>query len=176
MPEAFLRIPAARIAVLIGPNGKTRKKIERSTKSKISIDSKSGEIIAKGENGDRLQRAENIVKAIGRGFAPGKALLLAGDDYSLSIIKLRDLFGKREKAIRTKKARIIGREGSTRNRIEKETGCFVSIYGNTVSLIGTFEEIGLGEMVINSILEGANIKTAFEMLKERQLEKRRFEL
>jgi len=174
--QAFLRIPASRIAVLIGAGGKTKQKIEKATKTKIAVESKTGEIIVEGSDGDKQHRAETIVKAIGRGFSPGKALLLARDDYSLSVIKLRELLGKSEKAIKQKKARIIGRSGSTRNRIEKETGCYVSVYGATVSIIGTFEEIGHGEQVINSIIEGANISTAFEMLKEKIMEEKRFEL
>lgn len=176
MTEAFLRIPASRIAVLIGPKGKTKKRIEKETMTSISIDSRTGEIIVEGKDAEKQQRAENIVKAIGRGFSPGKALLLARDDYTLSVIRLKEILGKSEKAIKQKKARIIGRKGQTRNRIERETNCHVSVFGNTVSIIGRFDEIWQAEQVINSIIEGANISTAFEMLKERTMEEKRFEL
>ena len=176
MAEAFLRIPAGRIAVLIGPGGKTKKKIENATITKITLGSESGEISIIGKEADRQQRAESIVKAIGRGFSPDKAMLLSRADCVISVIKLKEMLGKSEKAIKQKKARVIGRSGQTRNRIERETGCKVSVYGNTISIIGQFGEIGHAESVIKSILEGANISTAFEMLRERLMEEKRFEL
>ncbi|MCX6802140.1 MAG: KH domain-containing protein [Candidatus Diapherotrites archaeon] len=176
MAQSFLRVPAGRIAVLIGPRGKTKARIERETKTKIEIDSRSGEISVDGKDGEKQHVAENIVKAIGRGFAPQKAMQLLHEDTTMSVIKLRDLLGKSEKAIKQKKARIIGSGGQVRNRIEKDTNCSVSIFGNTVAVIGRFDEIENAEYVINSILEGANISTAFEMLKEKKMEEKKFEL
>jgi len=174
--QAFLRIPASRIAVLIGPSGKTKKKIEKATSSRVSIDSKTGEITIESRDAEKQNRAESIVKAIGRGFSPGKALLLAKGDYTLSVLNLRELLGKSERTIKQKKARVIGRNGNIRNRIEKETGSHVSVYGNTVSLIGLFEEVENAELVVKAILEGANISTAFEMLREKLAREKRFEL
>ncbi|MEM0359959.1 MAG: KH domain-containing protein [Candidatus Diapherotrites archaeon] len=176
MAQSFLRVPLNRIAVIIGPKGKTKARIEKETKTKIEIDSQSGEISIEGKDGEKQHIAENIVKAIGRGFSPQKAMMLLGEDTTMSIIKLKDVVGKSEKAIRQKKARIIGSKGQTRNRIEKETNCSVSVFGNTIAIIGRFEEIENAEFVINSILEGANISTAFEMLKEKMMEEKRFEL
>ncbi len=174
--QAFLRVPASRIAVLIGQNGKTRKEIEKATLCRIGIDSSTGEITIDGRDAEKQQRAESIVKAIARGFSPGKALLLAKENYTLSVLNLKDFVGKSEKAIKQKKARVIGREGSTRNRIEKETGSHVSVYGNTVSFIGSFEEVENAELIVKAILEGANISTAFEMLAEKLARDKRFEL
>lgn len=174
--QAFLRIPASRIAVLIGPNGRTKKKIEKATLCRIGVDSSTGEIIIEGRNAEKQQRAESTVKAIARGFSPEKALLLSKGDYTLSIVNLKDVLGKSSKAIKQKKARVIGRKGNTRNRIEKETGCYVSVYGNTVSFIGLFEEVENAELVVKAILEGANISTAFKMLREKIARDKRFKL
>jgi ribosomal RNA assembly protein len=171
-----LRIPSGRIAVLIGPKGKTKARIERDTKTRIEIDSSSGEISVDGKDGEKQHIAENIVKAIGRGFAPHKAMQLLHEDTTMSVIKLREMLGKSEKAIKQKKARIIGSGGQVRSRIEKETSCSVSVFGNTIAIIGRFDYIENAESVINSILEGANISTAFEMLKEKKMEERKFEL
>lgn len=174
--QSFLRIPKDRIAVLIGEAGKTKKKIGKQTNCKISVNSKTGEITIESGDAGKALRAKNIIKAIGRGFSPRKALLLAQENYALSIINLKEFLGKSKKAINQKKARVIGRNGNTRKRIEKETNCYVSVYGNTIGIIGLFEDLPKAESVIYSILEGANISTAFEMLKERLMEEKKFEL
>jgi len=174
--EAFLRIPNERIAVLIGPKGKAKKDIELKTKTSIFIDSVTGEIQLHSEDGEKLHRAELIVQAIGRGFPPKKAMLLLGDNIILSVLKLRDIVGKSEKTISQKKSRVIGRQGETRNRIEKETGTSISIYGTTISIIGKFEETDNAEEIIMRIIDGANIPTAFEMFKEKTMRQKRFEL
>jgi len=174
--EAFLRISNERIAVLIGPKGKAKKEIELKTKTRISIESETGEIQLHGEDGEKLHRAEQIVQAIGRGFPPKKAMFLLGDNIVLSVLKLRDIVGKSEKTISQKKSRIIGRQGETRNRIEKETGTSISIYGSTISIIGKFEETDNAEEIIMRIIDGANIPTAFEMFKEKKMRQQKFEL
>ena len=94
-------------------------------------------------------------------------MLLAKGDFTMSVLMLRELFGKNEKAISQKKARIIGRQGKVRSRIEKDTGAHISVYGNTIAMIGSYDETENAEFTIQKILDGASIKTAFELLKEK---------
>jgi len=121
-------------------------------------------------------KAMDIVKAIARGFSPEKALLLANDRFALRVLSLCEIVGKSERAIHQKKARVIGRNGSVRANIEKETNCYISVYGNTVSIIGEIEEIALAEEAIEMLLHGANVSTVYKRIKKRKLMEKKFEL
>jgi ribosomal RNA assembly protein len=176
MPAQYLLVPEARIAVLIGPKGKTKRKIESLTGTKLTIDSASGEVTIEGSDALQVMKAEAMCKAIARGFAPEKAFLLAKDYYELRIINLREIIGKSRRAIHTKKARVIGSAGRIRKRIEDECNCYVSVYGDTIALIGLEEDIDDAESLIMDILSGAEIETAFRRHEERRLSKKGFEL
>lgn len=176
MPEQYLRVPEDRIGALIGPEGKTKRKIEQVTKTKITVDSETGEVTIEGSDALNVVKAEKICKAIARGFAPERAILLAKDCYELRLISLREVIGKSRKAIHTKKARVIGTKGSVRRRIENETNCFVAVYGDTIALIGLEDDLEDAESIILDILGGAEIPAAFERLEERKLTKEKFEL
>lgn len=175
MPSAYLLVPYERIAVLIGPKGRTKKKIEQLTKTKITVDSSTGEVTIEGSDALQEMIAEKICKAIARGFAPEKAFLLSKEYYELRIIDLRELIGKSPKAIHTKKARIIGTSGSIRKRIEDSCNCHVSVYGDTVALIGTEDDLDCAESIVMDIISGSEIETAFRRLEERKLSKTSFD-
>ncbi|MEM4598862.1 MAG: KH domain-containing protein [Candidatus Diapherotrites archaeon] len=161
MASTYLLVPEERIGVLIGPKGKIKSRIEALTKTKVVIDSENGEVSISGNDAFQVVVAEKICKAIARGFAPEKAFLLSKDYYDLRVIDVRDLVGKSQKAIHTKKSRVIGTEGSIRKRIEESCNCYVSVYGDTVSIIGTEEDLDFAEAIIMDILSGAEIETAF---------------
>jgi len=175
MPSTYLLAPHERIAVLIGPKGKTKKKIEHITGTKITIDSESGEVTIEGKNAVQEMLAEKICRAIARGFAPEKAFLLAKEYYELRIIDLKDVIGKSPRAIHTKKARVIGTSGSVRKRIEDSCNCYISVYGDTVALIGLEEDLDYAESIVMDILAGGEIEAAFRRLEERKLSKGSFE-
>ena len=69
----YVRVPASRVGALIGPGGKTKRKLEELSGCKISIDSEEGLVeILKGNEKDALKNLQviNTAKAIGRGFNP----------------------------------------------------------------------------------------------------------
>ena len=169
--EEIIRVPKDRIAVLIGKNGETKKMLEKATKTKINIDSKSGEVEVEGtpEKALEFYITTQIVKAVARGFSPEHALRLLDENYYFDIIDLEDFVGKREKELQSKKGRLIGKEGKVREKIEEETGCFVSVYGKTVSIIGTPEGMEACRKSIELILNGSSIDTAFSALKRSRL-------
>ncbi len=52
----YVRIPSARVGALIGPGGKTKKKLEELSGCEISIDSDDGLVeIVKGNEKDALK-------------------------------------------------------------------------------------------------------------------------
>ncbi len=185
MAEAnvFLKIPRERIGVLIGPNGATKKHIEKTLLVTIEIDSELGGItIALAKNAEDpslLFTAKDVVTSIGRGFAPKFAFrLIRDEDAFLEVIDLRAIFGRSESDIKRVKGRIIGMEGKTRRIIEELTETNVCIYGHTVSLIGDIEQIQAAREAIQMLIRGSQHSTVYRFLhrKRRELKKRKLEL
>ncbi len=166
-PIVTLKIPLSRIPVLIGRNGKTKKKIESLAGVKIKVDSKTGEVrVYQEQNTDPTipLKIKSVITAIARGFNPEKSLLLLNDDYALRIINLRQ-YGKTKNALRRIRGRIIGSEGSSRQFIEAETGAYISVYGHTVAIIGRLEDVIPAVQAVEMIASGSKHVTVYRMLK-----------
>ncbi|MDY6769327.1 MAG: KH domain-containing protein, partial [Candidatus Nanohaloarchaea archaeon] len=109
-----LRIPEERVSVLIGEDGETLQEIQDLTGTDIDLDGVEVEI-----DGDPMEeiRAFNIVKAIGRGFDPDRALRLLEDNADLCVMDVTG-FAPTDSAKERLKGRVIGRDGETREKIE----------------------------------------------------------
>jgi len=180
--RSYLKIPRDRVGVLIGPKGKTKERIENVFKANIVVDSESGavEIILKPEASDvtAIFTVQNIVKAIGRGFNPRRAEMLAKEDYDLHIIDLTDYVGDSKNALARVKGRIIGKNGRSRTLLEELTETQISVYGHTVAYIGNVESLGVAREAIMMLLKGAFHKTVWNFLYayRRKMRKERGEL
>ena len=171
--EEIVRIPENRVGVLIGPSGAVKAKIEKKTKAHLEIDSGSGEVEVIGE-GENYFKAIDVVKAIGRGFSPDRAFTLFKDDYLLKIVDITEYTGKNGSTQKARKGRVIGREGSAREEIEKRTHCLISVYGKTVAIIGLADEIQNAQESVQMLLSGAKHETMESFLHGGKRE--RFEL
>jgi arCOG04150 universal archaeal KH domain protein len=172
MPDTeYLKIPRERVGVVIGKNGITKDEIENLTKTEIIVDSEAGSVAISPteETEDPLAvwKARYIVKAIGRGFNPEISVKLMGDETILEIINLPDYVGKSKKAILRQKARIIGKDGRTKDIITDMTGVDISIYGKTVSIIGDMEQIHIAKEAVEMILNGVRHKTVYAFLERK---------
>jgi ribosomal RNA assembly protein len=178
MQEEFLKIPMKRIAVLIGHNGETKKRIECLTHTKINVDSKTGEVDVsfEGENAINLYNALNIIKAIARGFSPEHALLLLDENYYIEFIDLTHELGKNEKLLLSKRGRVIGKHGSVRQQIEQDTGTFISVYGKTIGIIGKIEGVQTAKKAIEMLLSGATHDSVKGFLRKKAIQDEKFEL
>jgi ribosomal RNA assembly protein len=181
MPDTeYLKIPRERVGVVIGKNGITKDEIENLTKTEIIVDSEAGTVAISPteETEDPLSvwKARYIVKAIGRGFNPEVSVKLMGDETILEIINLPDYVGKSKKAILRQKARIIGKDGRTKDIITDMTGVDISIYGKTVAIIGDMEQIHIAKEAVEMILNGVRHKTVYAFLerKTRDMKIRQF--
>lgn len=170
----YQTIPKARIGALIGKDGETKESIEKTANVKLTIDSESGEVIIDDTKTDAVSslKAEQVVKAIGRGFSPKRAFRLWEDDVIFEIIDLKDYYGKKENRIRIARGRIIGTEGKARKTIEDFTGTYISVYGNTVSIIGNYEEMEIARKSIEMLLQGSKHSTIYKFLAEKRRESR----
>ena len=172
MPNTeYLKIPRERVGVVIGKNGIIKNEIENLTKTEIIVDSEAGtvSISPTEETEDPLSvwKARYIVKAIGRGFNPEISVKLMGDETILEIINLPDYVGKSKKAVLRQKARIIGKEGRTKDIITDMTGVDISIYGKTVAIIGDMEQIHIAKEAVEMILNGVRHKTVYAFLEKK---------
>lgn len=181
--SSFVKIPKERIGVLIGPEGETKKHLERALSIELQIDSEAGDITitpAKGSNDPSLLfRAKDVINALGRGFSPEHAFrLVRNEDAILDIIDLRTVFGRSESDIKRIKGRIIGQNGKTRKIVEELTDTNVAVYGHTVGIIGEIEEAQVAREAIQMLVKGSMHGTVYRFLhrKRRDLKKKKLQL
>jgi ribosomal RNA assembly protein len=154
--EEYLFIPKERVGVLIGEKGAIKRQIEKRTGVKLRINSDGEVDVERPEDADPLLaiKAGEIVKAIGRGFSPEKALKLLSEDVYMRTVELEDVVGKSERAIKRQRARLIGVKGKVRKILEEATGTQLSICGKTVTIIGPLENVELACEAVVMIAEG----------------------
>lgn len=167
----YVKIPLERVGVLVGKNGEVKKRIEDECGTFITIDSESGDItIDNSDSKDPILalKCSDIVKAMGRGFSPENAFQLVKDDVFFTLLDIRDYAGKSQKHIRRIRARAIGTKGKTRRLIEELTGVSVSIYGNTIGIIGYSLEMNIAVRAIEMLLEGSEHAAVYGFLEKRR--------
>lgn len=171
-----LKIPKARVAVLIGKNGETKKELEGFTNTKIDVDSKEGVVTISGKDAVKLYQVREMVLAIGRGFNPETAKLLLKQDYSVEIMSLSDFAGKKNQLERVR-GRVIGKKGKSREIIEQLTETRISVYGKTVSIIGMVENVVAARNAVDLLLDGATHSTVYKKLEKfrRQVKEQRIQ-
>jgi ribosomal RNA assembly protein len=100
------------------------------------------------------------------------------EEAMLDLIDLRSVFGKSEADIKRVQGRIIGMSGKTRRIIEELTDTNVSVYGHTVGIIGTLEQVQIAREAIEMLIKGSMHGTVYRYLhrKRRELKKKKFEL
>ncbi|MFC1697242.1 KH domain-containing protein [Nanoarchaeota archaeon] len=161
--EYELKIPKERIAVLIGKSGEIKRQIEKETKTKLDIDSKEGDIYIKGEDSINLYNSREIIHAIGRGFNPEIALKLLKIDHGIEFIDMQE-YAKTKNSMLRLKGRVIGKEGKSRFNIENFTDTDICVYGKTIAIIGTTENIAIAKKAIDSLLTGSPHSSVYKYL------------
>lgn len=167
----FVKIPLERVGVLVGKSGEVKKRIEDETGTNINIDSKSGDVTIDDSHAQDpvlTLKCVDMVKAIGRGFSPNKAFRLLSDEVYLTLLDMRDFVGKNQKHVRRVRARIIGSKGKTRRLIEELAGVNVSIYGNTIGVIGESMEMGIAVTAIEMLLKGSEHSAVYSFLEKKR--------
>jgi ribosomal RNA assembly protein len=164
-------IPQDRIGVLIGEGGATMREIEDRAEVRLDIDSESGSVAVESV-GDPVTGmvAPDVVRAVGRGFAPDQALSLLDDD--LRRFELIDVAAatRNQKDLQRQKGRLIGEDGRTRELMEELTGAEVVIYGTTVGVIGSPEEVAAVRRAVEMILDGAPHGAVYAFLERKHNE------
>jgi ribosomal RNA assembly protein len=167
-----MKIPKDRIAVLIGVKGAGKKELEEYSYSKISIDSKEGDVTISGKDAIKLYELREVVKAIGRGFSPETARLLLKPDYMLEVISLKDYgVDNKNKLIRVR-SRIIGTGGKARRTLETLTRTNLSIYGKTISVLGEANDVANAKRAIDMLITGSMHSGVYKWLEGQRRKER----
>jgi len=166
-----IKIPKNRIGVLIGKNGEVKKEIEEKSGAKLDINSNSGLVeIDTNDIDDPLLslKVEDVIKAVGRGFNPEKAMDILKDDIDFVLIDIRDWVGKSKNAVQRMRGRVIGRDGKTRELIEELSETYVSVKGNTVGIIGRHFQVDIARRAVEMLLEGREHATIYKFLENKR--------
>ena len=182
-PSIFVKIPRERIGVLIGPDGSVKETVGKRLSVSLQIDSEAGDVTitqnATEQDPTILFRAREVVTAIGRGFSPERAFRLFEDeDTLLEVIDLREFVGRSLSDIKRLEGRVIGKGGKTRKIIEELSETCVSVYGYTISIIGSADQIEVAREAISMLIRGSQHSTVYRFLhkKRRELKKKKLEL
>ena len=166
-----IRIPQDRVGTIIGTKGETKKMLQRISGIKIEVDTE-GEVLIydDAETADPLMALKiiDVIKAIGRGFAPDRATRLFDDDEYLEVVDLKEFVGGRNNQLSRIRGRIIGKDGKTRQIIEDLTDVYVTIYGNTVALIGNSVSLPVAKHAVELLLNGSEHATVYHYLESQR--------
>ena len=157
MPELYsseLRIPKERVAIVVGKKGTTKRALEKTTKTKISI-THEGEVIISGTDNVQIYITSLVVKAIGRGFNPEIASMLLDEQNTMEIISTSDISKRAKKNIERIRSRLIGRQGKARRMLETLTNTHISVYGKTTTIIGSVYDVLLAKHAVEKLIKGA---------------------
>ena len=168
MYEEEIKVPKERIAILIGKQGRFKRKLEELTKTQIYVDTKNNEIILKAEDNINIFNTKPVIKAIARGFNPEIAESLIDEDYALEVINIKDFSGDSKKKLIRLKSRCIGTSGKARKNIEQLTNTHISVYGKTVAIIGKIEDVIFAKDPVESILRGSPHGKVYRRTQERK--------
>ncbi|MCJ7562137.1 MAG: KH domain-containing protein [Thermoplasmata archaeon] len=167
-----VKIPTERIGVLIGKNGAVKRKIEKLTGVKISVDSEEGDVQmdhSHAEDPAMALAVQDVVVAVGRGFSAEKALKLLNVDIYLEVLDIRDYVGKKATHVIRMRARVIGSHGKTRQIFEELTGIDLSVQGNTVAIIGDLLQIDIARRGLDMLLNGSEHSAVYKFLEGRRM-------
>lgn len=172
-----IKIPEERIGVLVGPGGSMKHLIEEKTKTTLEIDSETGTVsIGSAEDPLQALRVMDLVRAIGRGFSPERALPILDDEMlMLDVLDLSKMVGTKSDMARIK-GRIIGKDGKSREIMERLSGARLSVYGKTVALLGYPEQIKIARTAVEMLLDGAPHGNVYSFLEKKHQELAKEEL
>ena len=161
-----IRVPSDRIGTMIGHEGVTKKMLVKMTGIRIDVDAEGEVVIHDDKAKDPLMALKlmDVIRAIGRGFSPERAMRLFQDDEYFDVIDLKEFVGGRHNQLARIRGRIIGHDGKTRSLIEDLAGVSMSVYGNTVALIGSSVGLPVAKQAIEMLLNGSEHSTVYRYL------------
>lgn len=152
-----------RVPMLIGKQGEVKKLLERKFNSTLEVDSQEGEVEIKSEDESDIFTLFQIIRAIGQGHSPEKALTLENETVIIDHIDVKSMVRNKTR-LKCVMGRVIGKKGATRKVIEEITQCSVSVGDTSISVIGTFEKVILTRQALEMLILGASHKSFYNFL------------
>ena len=143
---------------------KNRKHLEE--KLNVKITNKAREVFIEGEPEDEYI-AEKVVEALNYGFEFKEAMLIKEEDFILEIIPIKQ-FTRRSDLTRIR-ARIIGKQGTTKKALTQLTKCFFQVKENEVAILGDPEYIYNAQEAIKSLIKGSKHSNVYKHLEKHQI-------
>ena len=166
-----VKIPQDRIGVLIGEGGETMREIESRAEVRLDIDSENGSVAVESVGDPVLAlKGPEIVRAIGRGFAPDDAFRLLDDEHTMLDVVDIAAASRNQNDLTRQKGRLIGEGGRTRELMEELSGASVVIYGSTLAAIGAPREVDVARTAAEMLLDGAPHGAVYSYLEEQHNE------
>lgn len=151
--QASILVPQERIRII----KKYAKIIGEKTGTTVTADE---DVMIEGD-AIGCMTAENIIKAVSRGFPLEDALELMDEEKILFIITL-----PHKKNLERIRARVIGSGGKAKRKIEELTGCRLAVHGKTVSIIGNYDRIEKAKLAVESLMAGSEHRNVYRSLRE----------
>lgn len=145
---------------------KNKKRLE--SKLKVKITNRGKEVYVEGKAVDEYT-AGLVIDALNFGFEYSEAIMIKEEDFVFEILHIKD-YTKRHDLERVR-ARIIGKEGKTKNTLGQLTGCFFQVKDNEVGIIGPGENIENAQNAIISIIQGSKQSNVYAFLEKHQAQK-----
>ena len=143
---------------------KNKKRLE--AKLKVKISNRGREVYIEGKPVDEYI-AGMVIDALNFGFDFKLAILIKEEDFVFEIIHIKD-YTKRHDLHRVR-ARLIGKQGKTKNTISVLTNCFFEIQDNEVGIIGDPEFIENAQQGVISIIQGSKQGNVYSFLEKHQV-------
>ena len=166
-----VRIPLDRVGAVIGNKGTTKRMLQKMSGIKIFVDNEEGIVTfndEKAEDALMALKLMDVIKAIGRGVNPDKAVRLFEDDEFLEVIDIKEFAGGKANQLARIRGRVIGTGGKTREIIEDLTGVEMIVYGNTVCLIGNSISMPVAKHALELLLNGSEHSTVYRYLESQR--------
>ncbi|MFH1056180.1 MAG: hypothetical protein V1717_00030 [Candidatus Micrarchaeota archaeon] len=144
-------------SVLRDLSARSKAKFKRTAEGDLEID---------GEGGSEYF-AELVLKAVALGFEYKKALKLLNDEFFLEVIDLNQALWGKKNRIKEMKARIIGTQGKARQTLEFLSDCWISVSGEQVTLIGTYEDLKNAREALTKLMEGKAHGSVYSFLEKK---------
>lgn len=146
---------------------KNKGRLEKELDVKITNKGKNIFIDGSAEN---EYLALQVVEAINLGFSVDRALLLKEENTCLQTLNIKDL--TKRKNWEEIRGRVIGTKGRTLKTLNKLTNCAISLNGNDIGIIGSWEDMEDAIQALTSLVQGSKQGNVYGRL-EREKKKRR---
>ena len=166
MVSSSINVSEDHLGFLIGPKGQNKKLIERTGGVKLIIDECM--VTVTGEDGFKVMKATEVIRALGEGLPLKKAFELFREDYQLVIYDIEDAVVNKA-ALERQKGRIIGEKGKTKKYFERMLNLKIHISESKVIAVGPSDKLRIFRDALERLVHGAPHSGVYRYVETRLL-------